>query len=67
MEKDELLKTISFVLEGIDQMQIPYEQLTTVANWLEALYRYFPEDLDDLNFKNKNSYLHSVAKSRMTI
>ena len=53
MEKDELLKTISFVLEGIDQMQIPYEQLTTVANWLEALYRYFPEDLDDLNFKNK--------------
>lgn len=53
MEMDELLEKVSLVLEGVDLMQIPYEHLSTVANWLEGLCFYLGEEINAMNYKER--------------
>lgn len=53
MEMDELLEKVSLVLEGVDLMKIPYERLSTVANWLEGLCFCLDEEINNMHYKDR--------------
>ena len=49
----ELLEKVTLVLDGVDLMKIPYERLSTVANWLEGLCFCLDEEINAMNYKEK--------------
>lgn len=53
MEMGELLEKVNLVLKGVDLMKIPYERLSTVANWLEGLCFCLDEEINAMNYKEK--------------
>lgn len=53
MEMNELLEKVSLVLKGVNLMKIPYEHLSTVANWLEGLCFCLDEEINAMNYKEK--------------